>query len=60
MKRRVSPHIIGNIIVCIIGILNCYLFEEFNLLNVLKSVLKVLIYYWAIMGAAYLIRKLLK
>lgn len=60
MKKQVVVRLIGNIIICIIGILKCYLFEEFNLLNALKSVAEVLIYYWIIIGSAHLLRKVIK
>ena len=60
MKRRVVAHIIANIIICIIGIFNGYIFGEFNLSNVMINMLKSLIYYWVLIGGAYLVRKLLK
>lgn len=57
MKRNVKAHIIASIIVSIIGFLDCYLFEDLSLLNVLKSMAEKLIYYWIIIGSASLLRK---
>lgn len=60
MRKKVTIHLIGNIIVFIISVLECYLFKEFNLLNIFKSVARNLIYYWIIIGSGLLLRKMIK
>lgn len=60
MRKKVTIHLIGNIIVFIISVSECYLFKEFNLLNIFKSVARNLIYYWIIIGSGLLLRKMIK
>jgi hypothetical protein len=60
MKKQVTIHLIGIIVVSIIGILECFLFGELDLLNILKSIATNLIYYCAIIGFGLLLRKVIK
>ncbi|MEA5096486.1 MAG: hypothetical protein VB128_16155 [Sedimentibacter saalensis] len=60
MKKQVAIHLIGIIVVSIIGVLECFLFVEFDLVNILKSIATNLIYYCIIIGSGLLLRKVIK
>lgn len=60
MKKQVTIHLIGILVVSIIGVLESFLFGEFSSLNILKSIATNLIYYCIIIGSGLLLRKVIK